>query len=367
LRGPPPWSGYPELPTDGVLIDDLMNYTVGISDRVADGTRPEFLTFVHDFGGDRTFVPSVMRLTVRRSGVEIDYLPQLEKKRPLTLRIDWDQAPVPLTAGQQQRRERERREQDAAMGFASYGAVYSFLYVERFAVRHEILVPLLTLGSFLEIPSDDSYGVSVEAQDALKPALARLFRQRNAVHLDGMRVVPTVDRIDFYGLDFRDFALQAPRQQLNLMNARVGIILTYPAMGAFRQIEVNWDLFTQQVRSVRSTLFTDDQTLPVLFSIYRPQLRWEQTNPDDLPPLHPVAAALPPPPHWRFPGFRSPRCACWSRPVSRPVSGAARRAGAWRNPGHARPPDGGGLATGEAHRSQPARRRSFRMPKRPAQ
>jgi hypothetical protein len=286
----------PELPKEGVLIDDLMNYPVEYRIAWPMATRPEFLTFVHDFGGDRTFVPSVMRLTVRRSGVEIDYLPQLEKKRPLTLRIDWDQAPVPLTAGQQQRRERERREQDAAMGFASYGAVYSFLYVERLAVRHEILVPLLTLGSFLEIPSDDSYGVSVEAQDALKPALARLFRQRNAVHLDGMRVMPTVDRIDFYGLDFQDFALRAPRRQLNLMNARVGIILTYPAMDAFRQIEVNWDLFNQQIRSVRATLFTDDQTLPVLFSIYHPQLRWEQNRPGNLPPLQPVAAPWPPPP-----------------------------------------------------------------------
>jgi len=285
----------PELPADGVPVVDLMNYTAGYRIVWPMASRPGFLTFVHDFGGDRAFIPSVMRTTVRRSGIEIDYLPQLEKKRPLTLRIDWDQAPIPLTAGQQQQRERERREQDAAMGFASYGSVYSFLYVERFAVRHEILVPLLTLGTFFEIPSDDSYGVSVEAQDALKPALARLFRQRNAVHLEGIRVVPTVDRIDFYGLDFRDFALQTPRQRLNLMTARVGLILTYPTVGAFRQMEVNWDLFTQHVRSVRSTLFTDDQALPVVFSIYRPQLRWEPPNPDDLPPLLPVAAPSPPP------------------------------------------------------------------------
>lgn len=284
------------LPAEGVSVDELNNHTVDYRIDWPMTDRPTFLTFVHDFGGDRTFVPSVMRLTVRRSGVETDYLPQLEKQRPFTLRIDWDRAPVPLTAGQQQRRERERLEQEAAMGFSSYGAVYSFLYVERFAVRHEILVPLLTLGSFLEIPSDDSYGVRVEVQDALKPALARLFRQRNAVHLDGVRVVPTVDRVDFYGLDFRDFALQAPRQDLNLMNARVGIILTYPALGAFRRLEVNWDLFTRHVRSVRSTLFTDDETLPVRFSIYRPQWRWERASPGDLLPLPPVAAPLPPPP-----------------------------------------------------------------------
>jgi hypothetical protein len=290
----------PELPAGGVPLENLMEHAATYRAVWNTSPRPALLSFLHDFGGDNTFVPSVMRVSVRRAGVRTDYLPQLEKKRPLTLGIDWDQPPVPLTAERSRRRAQDRRQEEDAMGLSSYGSVHSFLYLERFTVRHEILVPLMTLNNFLEIPRDDNLTVGIDAQDALKPSIAKLFRARNKIRIDGIPVMPTIDRVDFYGLDFKDFALQAPRRPLNLASARVGIVLTYPALGSFRKLDLNWDLFTPHISSVRSTVFTDDFSRKVLLSIYRPRFEWENPDPGGPPPLDSIEAPSPVPP-WSLP------------------------------------------------------------------
>lgn len=290
----------PALPSGGVPVDQLMEHAASYRIAWPTARRPALLTFMQDFGGEDAYVPAIMRVAVHRGGVETDYAAQLEKKRPLTLRTDWGRPPVPLTADLRRRREQERREEQAAMGLPSYGSIYSFLYLERYAVRHEILVPLMALDSFLQIPRDQDFNIGVAEQDALKPTISKLFRVRNRFRIDGIEVTPAVDRIDFYGLDFKDFAMRAPRRPLNLASARMGVILTYPALGSFRRAELNWDLFTEHITTVRSTVFTDESARQVRFSLYQSRFEWENPQPGAPPPPGDVPAPGPPPP-WRVP------------------------------------------------------------------
>ncbi len=285
-----------EIPPDGISVDDMMKYST-VYDIVYQQTEPpEFLTFVQDYGGEEAFVPSVMELTIRQMGIEIDNVVQLGKGQGHTLRFDWEKPPTPLTADQRKHRQQQRSQSEATMGISSYGAVYSFIYIERFEVRHEILVPLLTLETFLPIKRADKNFLEIAEQDAAKQAIGELFSHRNPVRIDGIQVKPTVSRIDFYGLDFKDFAMMAPRKRLSVMNARLGIILSYSTKGSLGQLAMDWEMFNPNASILRSTILTDSKTEKFVFSRFRRQFRWSNPDQSKLPALKAVPCPVSPPP-----------------------------------------------------------------------
>lgn len=284
-----------EIPPEGVSVGDMMKYSITYDLAYPLAEPLEFLTFVQDFGGEETFVPSVMDLSIRQGGVEIDYVTQLGKGQAHTLRFDWSNPPTPLTADQRQHREQQRLQNEAAMGISSYGSIYSFIYIERFEVRHEILIPLLTLETFLPIKRENKNFLEIDEQDAVHQAIGELFSERNPVRIDGIEVKPVVSRIDFYGLDFKDFAMMAPRKRLSVMNARVGIILSYSTKGSLGQLEMDWELFNPNASILRSTIFTDSKTEKFVFSRYRRQFSWSNPDQSELPVLKAVPCPAPPP------------------------------------------------------------------------
>ena len=81
------------------------------------------------------------------------------------------------------------------------------------------------------------------------------------MEIDGIRVQPVLARLDFYGLDFKDFAQQAARRKVSAVSARVGVILSYNTIGPPGHVKVSWDKFNWQVYGIRSTVFAYDQTL----------------------------------------------------------------------------------------------------------
>ncbi len=283
------------MPEDGVSVDAMSssryatNYILEYDLRAP----PEFLTFSQNFGGDASFIPSIMELTVCREGVEIDYVAQLGRGQAHIMRFDWTRPPAPLTAEERLARNKQRSDRQAAMGISSYVSIYSFIYIERFQIRHEILIPLLTLESFLQIKRANGNFLGIDEQDAAKEKIAELFTLRNPVSIDGVTVKGVVSRIDFYGLDFKDFALRAPRKRLSAINARVGVIITYSTKGYPGGLEMTWELFSRSSPVLRSTVFTDNETAEFVFSRFRRTYRWSNPGMAKLPPLNSVPA--PPP------------------------------------------------------------------------
>ena len=59
-------------------------------------------------------------------------------------------------------------------------------------------------------------------QDVAREQIEAYFCSGNPVEIDGVEASPVVERCDFYGLDFKDFAQQAPYPNLSER-----ILLTY--------------------------------------------------------------------------------------------------------------------------------------------
>jgi hypothetical protein len=118
-----------------------------------------------------------------------------------------------------------------------------------------------------------------------------------------VRVQPVVSRIDFYGLDFKDFAQRAEPRRVPLASARVGVILSYSTKGTPSRVQVTWDRFNRFIWMVNMIVYAFDDTQRVTLSRLgmENQYRWQNPGRPAPPPLTEVDIMLPPRPRWSLP------------------------------------------------------------------
>ena len=284
----------PTIPERGVLVDDLMRTKVVYQLAYPVAKPAQYLTFQQRIGsGSGLFIPSVMQLTLRQTGSEpLPAVALTGEGEVQTFEFDWSGAGAPRhTAGTTNEVAADPATRN--MGIESYGAIYAFLYVEPAEVRVEILMPLLTLETWTEVPRKDRNFLDVAEQQAALPALKEFFASHNQVVIDGLEVRPVVRRLDFYGVDFKDFAVAAEPSRLSAWTARVGAILTYSTKGRPNQAAITWDLFNPRVLSARAAVFAGEEARSWRFTRYQPTFTWKDPGLPPLPEIAPVRAKDP--------------------------------------------------------------------------
>ena len=289
----------------GVAMTDLMQFTLIFQIEYALVTPPEFLTFSQQLVDSNAGFPAVVRFNLKQEGSETPYAVSMKPREPQTIRFNWDHPPLAPDASEAdwQKWLKERREE--TLGITSYGTIYSFLYIEDFEVRHEILIPLATLESFFTLERKNDDFLTVEEQAASRKSIEQYFAKANPVEIDGILVKPVISRLDFYGLDFTDFAKPAEKKKVSLANARVGIILTYSTKGTPDTVKVTWDMFNRNVWSVEAVCYAFDQSLRPIFSKLERKSEFEWSNPGRKVNLsvNPVAVSLESRSIWSIPSI----------------------------------------------------------------
>jgi hypothetical protein len=179
------------------------------------------------------------------------------------------------------------------MGIESYGAVYSFLYLEPTEIRVEILMPLLTFETWTQVPRKDRDFLEVAEQAAALPVLKEFFANHNQVVIDGLEVRPVVRRLDFYGVDFKDFAVAPEPRRLSAWTARIGAILAYSTKGLPHEVNLTWDLLNERVLAARAAVFAGPDAKTCRFTRYQPAFHWKNPGLSSLPTITPVLAKDP--------------------------------------------------------------------------
>lgn len=215
--------------------------------------KPQFLTFLQVFGGPQSALPAVMDLYITRNE-QFEESAQMAYNRPHTVKIDWQRNPDGKKQSLAELRKLRKEQFRERLGIGSYSGLYSFLYINRFEVRHEVLVPLLTLEQFVPIPRKDPDFVEVVEQEAVKPALEQFFRKHGKVTINGQPTEASIQRVSFFALDIADFALNADPRRINIAQGRVGIIVSYPSNLVPSSVEVQWDTFSQHAPFIDTTL-----------------------------------------------------------------------------------------------------------------
>ncbi|GIW92249.1 MAG: hypothetical protein KatS3mg110_0290 [Pirellulaceae bacterium] len=303
LKGRPVGVDSFTMPKEGIALDDLMSYSYGFRFEYDLDHPLEFITFMQKLVDETTGIPAEMQLRVKQEGSETPYYATLFPGVPVTIRFSWDNPPLAPDASEQEWEQWFARQREELLGITSYSSVYSFIYIEDHEIRHEILVPLATLEASVLIPRADEAFLEVEEQPEAAEQIAAYYLAGNPVVVDGRRIPGRVQRVDFYGVDFRDFAQQAPKKRVSVASARVGIILVYPLEQPPRHVEITWDRFNRYISQVRSLVYAGDETLQFVFGRYGSEqtFRWDNPRPAPAFTLSGVPAPQIIPPRWDIP------------------------------------------------------------------
>lgn len=280
-----------EIPEEGIAAGQLMNYTMGYVIEYSYDEAPEFITIEQQMVADGQLLPTEMKVLLKQAGSDTPLVKMMKPEMPETFQFDWENIPQGSDdvevwdAWLDEQREKN-------LGIESYSSVYNFFYITRREVRQEVLIPIASLSTFIDIESKDGRFLEIEEQDALKAKIEVLFSEANPVTIDDKKRKPQFDRIDFYGLDIRDFAMQAERRKVSMANGRVGVIMSYVSGGTPTNVSVTWDMFNSIVRSVDTIVFELDDIRRTQFSKFLENntYTWSNAEPDFSKPIETVPA-----------------------------------------------------------------------------
>ncbi len=272
-----------DIPADGIEQAQLMNFSLGMVIEYSFEQPPEVLTISQDVADPDFLFPSEMKVLIKQAGIDAPQASMLKPATPETFRFDWTSAPLSDSTPEKdwQKWFDEQREKD--LGISSYSSTYSFLYITRHEVRHEILVPLASL-SEIKFKNKDAAFLEIDEQDAIKPEIEKYFVEGNPIQIDGISVKPLVERIDFYGADVRDFVRLAARQRVSVANGRVGVMLSFATKGTPNEIRLTWNRFSESLKNVEVVVFPFDKAEKTKFARYLPENQYVWKNPGT-PPL----------------------------------------------------------------------------------
>ena len=134
------------VPAEGVLQTELKARWLTYQWTVQSGARPNYLTVSQEFG---ELQPATMDCMFLQNGFLLEKTKQLVSGQVYSLELDWENPPTkrPDLAALKEAKQRQLRDR---LGIASYSSLYSFLYLSGRELRHEILIPVLTLQEGLE-------------------------------------------------------------------------------------------------------------------------------------------------------------------------------------------------------------------------
>ena len=145
-------------------------------------------------------------------------------------------------------------------------ALMSFLYVEPYEVRHEILTRVRDLEEWMDLGLRGDGYIEVDELEPLKQRIGEFLLTRNPVLIDGKPLKPILDRTNYVKVALTGIQLVEKPERLEISTAIIGVIITYLTDGLPQEVTVDWDLFTDQVQQVPATATDPAGPLPTFLS-----------------------------------------------------------------------------------------------------
>ncbi len=132
-------------------------------------------------------------------------------------------------------------------------ALMTFLYVEPYEVRHEVLTRIKDLEEWMDLGLRGDEFIELDELEPLKQRIGEFMLAKNPVTIDGMPGEPILDRTNYVTVGIDGIQILEVPERLEISTAIVGVILTYIHEGIPQEVTVDWELFTDQVQRVPAT------------------------------------------------------------------------------------------------------------------
>ena len=145
-------------------------------------------------------------------------------------------------------------------------ALMTFVYVEPYEVRHEILTRVKDLEEWMDLGLRGDEFIEVDELQPLKQRIGEFMLGRNKVQIDGVDGSPILDRTNYVTVGIKGIQIVEVPERMEISTAIVGVILTYITDGIPQEVTVDWELFTDQVQRVPATSTDPAGPLPTYVS-----------------------------------------------------------------------------------------------------
>ena len=199
--------------------------------------RPEQLTIVPPQDEEGRALVTIGFIAYHKSVPVIDFR---YLGAPANLHLDWDDPWYTKF----ENRNLKRHHKDALM---------SFLYVEPFEVRHEVLTRVKDLEQWMDTGLRGREHIEVDELDGLKQRIGEFLLTKNPVRIDGQQLTPILDRTNYVKVGLQGIQLLEKPERLEIATAIVGVIITYITQAMPQEVTVDWELFTDQIQRVPTT------------------------------------------------------------------------------------------------------------------
>ncbi len=145
-------------------------------------------------------------------------------------------------------------------------ALMSFLYIEPYEVRHEVLTRVKDLEEWMDVGLRGDEYIEIDELESLKQRVGEFFLTRNSVRIDGQAGRPILDRTNYVKVGVSGIQLVEQPERLEISTAIVGIIIVYLTDGIPKEVAVDWELFTDQIQRVPATATDPAGPLPTFLT-----------------------------------------------------------------------------------------------------
>ncbi len=152
--------------------------------------------------------------------------------------------------------------------------VRTYLYIEPFEVRHEILVRVKDMMTWMDFDLRGDFFIEEDEFNPVREQVANFFMERENVLIDGKKNKPILDRTAFVESSIeRSRFIEIP-ERVPLNTAMIGVIITYLTDGIPQEVVTTWDLFSDRVNKVTASMTDPAGPFPYELSPDDNILRW---------------------------------------------------------------------------------------------
>lgn len=153
--------------------------------------------------------------------------------------------------------------------------VMSYLSVEPYEVRQEILIQARAAVQFLGVNDEGKDSIPVESLEPVKKGILDVVQNANPIFIDGRKIKPVLARADFVTLGPAGVVVRPAPVQESLDKGIIGLTLVYETPEMADEIEIDWHLFSNTVQKIEATTTDPFGGATMILSPDENTLRWK--------------------------------------------------------------------------------------------
>lgn len=222
------------------------------------GDLPDSLTLIPPLGNNDFAAVSIGFILFHNDAPVVDFSSLTEAS---ILDLDWEDPWYSRF-----RKPSLKRWQDSGM--------MTYLYIEPYEVRHEVLVRVKDMMPLLDLGLRGDEWIEEDEFRRVEEVIGEFLLQHSNVRIDDQAPPGILDKVNFVQYTRQRTLFLTQPERLRLATAMLGVVVTYFTEGLPQQVTMEWDLFTDRVSKIPANAIDPAGPFPTYLTPDDPVHTW---------------------------------------------------------------------------------------------